>query len=56
MECSMEDVKEDEEAKALYKWLKKQRKRIKKITKLEKKTLYPRTESLIKEFLWLILG
>jgi hypothetical protein len=53
LECSEDDLKEDKEAQALYKWLIKQRRRIEKIIKLEKKTLYPRTESWISEYLYL---
>lgn len=56
LECSEEDLKEDAEAQELYKWLIKQRRRIKKMHKLETKTLYPRTESWIKDFLWLVVG
>jgi hypothetical protein len=56
LECSEEDLKEDKDAKLLYKWLAKQRKRIEKITKLEKKTLYPRTESWIRDIMWLIFA
>lgn len=54
LECSEEDLKEDKEAQALYKWLIQQRHRIEKIIKLEKKTLYPRTESWIRDIMWLI--
>lgn len=56
LECSEEDLKEDVEAKELYKWLVKQRRCIKKIHKLETKTLCPRTESWVKDFLWLVFS
>lgn len=56
LDCNEEDVKENAEARALYKYLLKQRRCIEKIKKLETKTLYPRTESWIEDFLGLVIG
>ena len=56
LDCSVEDIKDDVEAKTLYKQLMKQRRRINKISKLAKKILYPRTESWMRDILWLMFG
>jgi hypothetical protein len=45
LDCSAEDIRDDAEAKTLYKQLIKQRRRINKVNKLAKKILYPRTSS-----------
>lgn len=50
LNCSEEDLKDNQEAQKLYKYLMKQRKRVRKIEKLANKTLYPRIESWIKTF------
>lgn len=56
LNCNEDDLKEDKEVQKLYKYLMKQRKRVRKIEKLANKTLYPRTELWIREFLWLVVG
>ena len=50
LNCSEEDLKDNQEAQKLYKYLMKQRKRVRKIEKLANKTIYPRTKSWIKTF------
>lgn len=56
LDCSAEDIRDDAEAKTLYKQLMKQRRRINKISKLATKILYPRTESWMSDVLWLMFG
>ena len=39
LECSIDDIKEDKDAKKLWKFIKRQRRRVNKIRKLEYKLL-----------------